>query len=86
MSRVKGFRAPPASLYAFAMVRVADPAEEQYAYAALRLEAEPTPELLTMVRECLLSVPGRTSEERFELLAMKADVHQAKLRARRTGS
>jgi hypothetical protein len=68
------------------MVRAADPDEEQFAYAALRLEAEPTPELLTMIREGLLEVPGRTSEERFELLAMHADVHQAKLRARRTGS
>lgn len=68
------------------MVRAADPDEEQFAYSALRLEAEPTPELLTMVHEGLLEVPGRTAEERFELLAMHADAHQAKFRTRRTSS
>jgi hypothetical protein len=68
------------------MVRAADPHEEQYALAALQLDAEPTDEILSMVEEGLLDVPGRTAQERFELLAMKADIHQAKLRAHRTGS
>jgi len=68
------------------MVRAPDPAEEQYAQAALRLDASPTAELLTVVREGLIDVPGSTAEERFELLAMKADIHQATFRARRTGS
>jgi hypothetical protein len=68
------------------MVRAPDPAEEEYAQAALRLDASPTAELLTVVREGLIDVPGSTAEERFELLAMKADIHQAKLRARRPGS
>ena len=68
------------------MVRAADPDEEQYAQTALRLDAPPTAELLTMVRTGLIDIPGRNVEERFELLAMKADIHQATLRAHRTGS
>jgi len=68
------------------MVRAPDPPEKQYAQAALRLDASPTAELLTVVREGLIDVPGRTAEERFELLAMKADVRQATFRAHRTGS
>ena len=68
------------------MVRAADPDEEQYAQTALRLDAPPTAELLTMVRTGLIDIPGRNVEERFELLAMKADLHQATFRARRTSS
>ena len=68
------------------MVRAADPDEEQYAQTALRLDAPPTAELLTMVRTGLIDISGRNVEERFELLAMKADIHQATLRARHTGS
>jgi hypothetical protein len=93
------------------MVRAADPDEQQYAQTALRLDAPPTAELLTLVREGLVReglvreglvreglvreglvreglvrVPGRNVEEGFELLAMKADIHQAALRARHTGS
>jgi|GEM_PF-2340326 len=68
------------------MVRAADPDEQQYAQTALRLDAPPTAELLTMVRTGLIDIPGRNVEERFELLAMKADIHQGALRARHTGS
>jgi hypothetical protein len=68
------------------MVRAADPDDEQYAQTALRLDAPPTAELLTMVRTGLIDIPGRNVEERFELLTMKADIHRAALRARHTGS
>jgi hypothetical protein len=68
------------------MPQAADPAEEQYALAALRLGAPPSAVLLAMVSEGLIDVPGRNADERFELLAIKADTHQATFRARRTGS
>jgi len=67
------------------MVRAADPSEQQYAQVALRLNSDPTQETLTAVKDGLVGMPGPNAEERFELLAMKADSRQAKLRARLTG-